>query len=216
MTRSQPAVGLSYLHDPAAIYRHSFATIEREADLSRFDGAMRDVAIRMIHACGMVDLADDIVFSHDAGRIGQEALQSGAAIFCDAEMVRQGIIASRLPGNNRLVSLIADPAVACLARQRETTRSAAQVDLWGDDIAGAVIVIGNAPTALFRLLERLEGGAPEPALILACPVGFVGAQESKAALVANLHGLPFITVAGRRGGSAIAAAALNAMAGRGP
>jgi precorrin-8X/cobalt-precorrin-8 methylmutase len=200
-----------YLRDPDAIYAQSFAIIEREADLSRFTGPVRDVVIRMIHACGMVDIAGDIRVSGDVAGAARTALASRALILCDAEAVRSAIIARNLRGNELIVTLN-DAAVPDLATQRSTTRSAAAVDLWRERLAGAIVVIGNAPTALFRLLELLDAGAPNPAAIIAAPVGFVGAAESKAALTESKHGVPYITLLGRRGGSAIAAAALNAIA----
>ncbi len=201
-----------YIRDPAEIYRRSFATIRREADLSRFPGMMEAVAVRLIHACGMIDLAGDIAFSPGAAEAGSDALGQGAAIVCDAEMVRHGVIRSRLPACNEVVCLLADGRVPEKAKALATTRSAAQVDLWDDRLEGAVVAIGNAPTALFRLMERLEDGAPRPALILGFPVGFVGASESKAMLASRPHGIPFVTVRGRRGGSAMASAAVNALA----
>jgi precorrin-8X/cobalt-precorrin-8 methylmutase len=200
-----------YLRDPDAIYAQSFAIIEREADLSRFTGPVRDVVIRMIHACGMVDIAGDIRVSGDVAGAARTALASRAPILCDAEAVRSAIVARNLRGNELIVTLN-DAAVPDLATQRSTTRSAAAVDLWRERLAGAIVVIGNAPTALFRLLELLDAGAPNPAAIIAAPVGFVGAAESKAALTESKHGVPYITLLGRRGGSAIAAAALNAIA----
>lgn len=203
----------AYIRDPAEIYRQSFATIRREADLACFSGAMETLAVRLIHACGMVDLAGDIVFSDGAAEAGRAALQAGAPVICDAEMVRQGIIRRLLPAGNDVICLLSDARVAPLAEATGTTRSAAQVDLWDPRLAGAVVAIGNAPTALFRLIERLDAGAPKPALILGFPVGFVGAAESKAELTADPRGVPFIAVRGRRGGSALAAAAVNALAG---
>jgi precorrin-8X/cobalt-precorrin-8 methylmutase len=202
---------MTYIRNPDAIYAASFATIRAEAGLERFPVAIAHVAERMIHACGMVDLADDIVFSDGAAEAGRAAILKGAPVFCDAEMVRHGIIKRLLPKGNELVCMIGDERVASHAKAIANTRSAAQVDLWGDRIGGAVIAIGNAPTALFRLLEWLDEGAPKPGLILGLPVGFVGAAESKAELVANSRGVPFITVRGRRGGSAMAAAAVNAL-----
>lgn len=201
----------SYLRDPDAIYAQSFATIRAEADLSALPVALHDVAIRMIHACGMVDIAADIRATPNVVSAARKALTAGAPIFCDCEAVRSSIIAKYLTGNELVVTLN-DPAVHGLARRLGTTRSAAAVDLWRDRLAGAVVVIGNAPTALFHLLELLDAGAPKPAAIIAAPVGFVGAAESKAALAIGRHGVPFITLLGRRGGSAIAAAALNAIA----
>jgi precorrin-8X/cobalt-precorrin-8 methylmutase len=201
-----------YLRDPAAIYAQSFATIEREADFSRLPEALRPVAVRMIHACGMVDLADSIVGDGAVVAAAQAALQASAIVLCDCEMVRAGIIEAMLPSGNELLVTLNDEPVPGRARQLGTTRSAASVELWGERLAGAVVVIGNAPTALFRLLELLSEGAPIPAAIIATPVGFVGASESKAQLARQAHGVPFVTVLGRRGGSAIASAAFNAIA----
>lgn len=207
-------MALAYLRDPDEIYRQSFATIRGEAELSRFDAAGAEVAIRMIHACGMVDLAADIVISPDFVTAGRAALIAGAPVICDAEMVRHGVIRRLLPKENDVVCLIGEAGVAVRAKADATTRSAAQVDLWGGRIDGAVIAIGNAPTALFRLLELIDAGGPRPAAIIGLPVGFVGAAESKAELAGNPRGLPFITVTGRRGGSAMASAVVNALAGR--
>ena len=204
---------MNYLREPAAIYAQSFATIRAEADLAHLPSALHDVAIRMIHACGMVDLAADIGADPTVVAAARTALAAGAPLLCDCEMVRSGIIASRLPAGNELLVTLNDPSVPELAQRLGTTRSAAAVELWRDRLAGAVVVIGNAPTALFHLLELLQHGAPRPAAIIATPVGFVGAAESKAALAAGGHGVPWLTVRGRRGGSAIAAAACNALAG---
>ncbi|TDH36330.1 precorrin-8X methylmutase [Pseudohoeflea suaedae] len=201
-----------YITDPAEIYRQSFATIRAEAELSRFDTATANIVVRMIHACGMTDLAGDIVVSEEFAAAGQAALVKGGAVICDVEMVRHGIIGRLLPAENAVLCALSDPRVAERARLAGTTRSAAQVELWDAQLEGAVVVIGNAPTALFRLLERIDEGAPMPAAIIGAPVGFVGAVESKDALIANPRGVPFIAVRGRRGGSAIAAAALNALA----
>ncbi|TWD57777.1 precorrin-8X methylmutase [Agrobacterium vitis] len=212
-TQETPLSRLDYIRDPAEIYRQSFETIRREADLARFPESMQPLVIRLIHACGMVDVADDIVFSDGAFEAGAKALADGAKIFCDAEMVRHGIISRLLPAGNEVVCLLNDVRVRPLAAWNRTTRSAAQVDLWASQMEGAVIAIGNAPTALFRLLELLDQGAVKPALILGFPVGFVGAAESKAELAANSRGVPFIAVQGRRGGSAMASAAVNALAG---
>jgi precorrin-8X/cobalt-precorrin-8 methylmutase len=200
---------VTYLRDPDAIYAESFAIIRGEADLAHLPPALHPVAIRMIHACGMVDLADDIVGDPRLVEVVEHSLGKGEVILCDSEMVAAGVL-SRV-ANERLVTLN-DPAVSDLAARLETTRSAAAVELWRDRLAGAVVVIGNAPTALFHLLEMIDAGAPKPAAIIATPVGFVGAAESKAELAANPRGIPFITLRGRRGGSAIAAAALNAIA----
>jgi len=204
---------LDYIRDPAEIYRQSFLTIRSEANLDRFPNLMQPLVVRLIHACGMVDLADDIVFSSGAFEAGAMALADGAKIFCDSEMVHHGIIRRLLPANNDVQCLLNDVRVRPLAAWNRNTRSAAQVDLWANQMEGAVIVIGNAPTALFRLLEILDQGAVKPSLILGFPVGFVGAAESKAELAANSRGVPFIAVQGRRGGSAMAAAAVNALAG---
>ncbi len=199
---------MTYLRDPDAIYAQSFATIRAEADLSHLDPALHEVAIRMIHACGMVDLAADIVGSPGLA----EAVRAGTGpILCDCEMVRSGIIRRYLPPAAELVVALNDPVVPKLAKSLGTTRSAAAVELWRPRLAGSVVVIGNAPTALFHLLEMLAAGAPRPAAIIAAPVGFVGAAESKALLVANSFSIPFVTVTGRRGGSAIASAAFNAI-----
>jgi len=200
-----------YLRDPDAIYAQSFAIIEREAELSRFVGPVRDVVVRMIHACGMVDISGDIRVGGDPVSAARAALANRAAVLCDAEAVRSAIIARNLNGNDLVVTLN-DATVPGLAAQRATTRSAAAIELWRDRLAGAIVVIGNAPTALFHLLELLDAGAPKPAAIIAAPVGFVGAAESKVALTQSKHGIPYITLLGRRGGSAIAAAALNAIA----
>ncbi len=211
MTGSTPAPP-TYLRDPDAIYAQSFATIEAEADLSPFTGPLRDIVIRMIHACGMTDITAGIRTGGDLPAAASHALASGAPILCDCEAVRSGIIARHLKGNELIVTLN-DPTVPDLAQRLATTRSAAALELWRDDrLAGAIVVIGNAPTALFHLLDMLAAGAPKPAAIIATPVGFVGAAESKAALAAVSHGVPYITLLGRRGGSAIASAALNAIA----
>ncbi|MDI6836570.1 MAG: precorrin-8X methylmutase, partial [Rhizobiaceae bacterium] len=174
---------------------------------------MEALAVRLIHACGMVDLAGDIAFSEGAFEAGAAALAGGAPILCDAEMVRHGIIRRLLPAENEVICLLTDERVRPKATEIGNTRSAAQVDLWDERLDGAVVAIGNAPTALFRLLERLDAGAPKPAVILGLPVGFVGAAESKEALIADPRGVPFIAVRGRRGGSAMASAAVNALAG---
>ncbi|HEY0920978.1 precorrin-8X methylmutase [Devosia sp.] len=201
-----------YERDPATIYRQSFAAIAAEADLGRLPETLRSVATRMIHACGMTDLVDDIVADPLAPGATAEALAAGAPVLCDCEMVRAGVIRRLLPADNDLVLSLNEPEVPALAGRLGTTRSAAAVELWRPRLAGAVVLIGNAPTALFHLLELLDDGAPLPAAIIATPVGFVGAAESKAGLVRDPRGVPYITVRGRRGGSAIAAAALNAIA----
>lgn len=202
----------SYICDPAEIYRQSFATIRAEADLSRFDRPLAEIVVRLIHACGMVDLAQDIVASADLATAGRAAIEGGAPVICDAEMVRHGVIARLLPANNEVVCYLNEPDVRRIAADRATTRSAAQVDLWVERMGGAIIAIGNAPTALFRLLELIDAGCPRPAAILALPVGFVGAAESKDELIANPRGVPFLSLRGRRGGSALASAAVNALA----
>jgi precorrin-8X/cobalt-precorrin-8 methylmutase len=200
---------MTYLRDPDAIYARSFAIIRAEADLAALPPSLHPVAIRMIHACGMVDLAGDIVGDPRLPETVEHALGNGGVVLCDSEMVAAGIH-SRVTAKR--VVTINDPGVADLAKRFGTTRSAASVELWRDRLEGAVAVIGNAPTALFHLLEMIDAGAAKPAAIIATPVGFVGAAESKSDLAANPRGVPFITVRGRRGGSAIAAAALNAIA----
>ena len=201
-----------YLRDGAAIYQQSFAIIRAEADLSRFSDAEADVAVRMLHACGVVEIAKNIVFADGAVTAAREALHAGAAILCDSEMVSHGVTRARLPADNAVICTLRDPAVPALAEKRGTTRSAAALELWLDRLEGAVVAIGNAPTSLFRLLEMLDDGAPRPAAILGIPVGFVGAAESKEALIANPRGIPFIAVRGRVGGSAMTAAAVNGLA----
>ena len=203
---------MNYTKDGAAIYRESFSIIRREADLSAFLPDLARVVVRMIHACGMTDLTQDIQASPDAAAAGVNALLAGGSILCDANMVVHGITRARLPRNNQVLCTLSDERTPALAAKLHTTRTAAAVELWRDRLGGSVVVIGNAPTALFHLLEMLEEGAPRPALIIGIPVGFVGAAESKEALAANRLGLPFLTVRGRRGGSAIAAAAVNALA----
>ena len=200
-----------YIRDGAEIYRNSFAIIRAEADLSRFKGAAEAVAVRIIHATGMVEIARDIVMSEDFAERARSALRAGAPILCDAQMVAHGVTRARLPASNEVVCTLNDFAVSEIAQSLSTTRSAASVELWRPRLAGAVVAVGNAPTALFRLLEMLDEGAPRPAAVIGCPVGFVGAAESKEALAAYGN-LPFLTVAGRKGGSAIAAAAVNALA----
>ena len=203
---------LNYIRDGAEIYRQSFAMIRSEANLARLPADFNSVAVRLIHASGMIDIVNDLDYSIDAVRVGRQALAAGAPILCDAQMVANGVTRKRLPVNNQVICTLPDPQVPELAAQLENTRSAAALELWRPDLAGAVIAIGNAPTALFRLLEMLDEGAPKPALILGFPVGFVGALESKAALAADSRGIPFLTIHGRRGGSAMAAAAVNALA----
>jgi precorrin-8X/cobalt-precorrin-8 methylmutase len=203
---------MNYVKDGAAIYRQSFAIIRREADLSAFPTDLARVVVRMIHACGMTDLPQDVQASPDAAAVGINALLTGAPLLCDATMVANGITRSRLPRNSEVICTLSAARTPELAVTLNTTRSAAAVELWRERLAGSVVVIGNAPTALFHLLDILDDGAPRPALIVGIPVGFVGAAESKAALAANPFGIPFLTVRGRRGGSAIAAAAINALA----
>jgi len=202
----------AYLRDGAAIYERSFAIIRAEADLSRFSAEQADVAVRMIHACGAVEAAQHIVFGPNLVEAARGAIAAGAPIFCDAQMVAHGITRARLPARNDVICTLNDPRVPDLAKTLQTTRSAAALDLWRDRLAGAVVAIGNAPTALFRLLELLDAGAPKPAAILGIPVGFVGAAESKAALAADPRGVPYLIVRGRIGGSAMTAAAVNALA----
>lgn len=202
---------LDYVRDGAAIYRQSFATIRAEADLSRFSPLEERVAVRVIHACGMVEAAHDLAFSRDFAEAAHTALQNGAPVLCDAEMVAHGVTRARLPAANPVICALRDPQTPVLAAQLATTRSAAALDLWLPHLEGAVVAIGNAPTALFRLLEMLAAGAPRPAAIIGMPVGFVGAAESKAAL-AELSPVPWLIIHGRKGGSAMTAAAVNALA----
>ena len=202
----------AYLRDGTAIYERSFAIIRSEADLSSFSADEADIAVRMIHACGQVEVAQHIVFGGEVVAAARRTLAGGAPIFCDAEMVAHGVTRARLPAQNDVICTLNDPRTPALAAKNGTTRSAAALDLWRDRLGGAVVAIGNAPTALFRQLDMLDGGAPKPAAILGIPVGFVGAAESKAALVADPRGVPFIIVRGRMGGSAITAAAVNALA----
>lgn len=201
-----------YLRDGAAIYERSFAIIRAEADLSCFTPEEAEVAVRMIHACGQVDVARAIEFSPGLVEAARTALKRGAPIFCDAAMVAHGITRARLAAKNEVVCTLRDSSVPELAAKLGTTRSAAALALWGDRLEGALVAIGNAPTALFRLLEMLDAGGARPAAILGIPVGFVGAAESKAALAANSFGVPYLIVRGRMGGSAMTAAAVNALA----
>ena len=202
----------AYLRDGMAIYERSFAIIRAETDLSAFAADEADVVVRMIHACGAVEAAQHIVFGPNLVAAARGALATGAPIFCDAEMVAHGITRARLPARNDVICTLNDPRVPDLAKKLQTTRSAAALELWRDRLAGAVLAIGNAPTALFRLLELLDGGAPKPAAILGIPVGFVGAAVSKDALATDSRGVPFLIVRGRIGGSAMTAAAVNALA----
>ena len=203
---------LDYLRDGAAIYARSFAIIRAEANLSRFSADEAEIAVRMIHACGNVAVADQIAFAPDFVVCAKKALGGGAPILCDSEMVAHGITRARLPARNHIVCTLPDDRVPPLAAKLATTRSAAAVELWREKLDGAIVAIGNAPTALFHLLDLLDRGAPTPAAIIGVPVGFVGAAESKEALAANSQGAPFLTVRGRMGGSAMAAAAVNALA----
>lgn len=206
------ATAYDYQRDGSAIYARSFAIIRAEADLSAFSDEEADVAVRMIHACGVVEAAHVIRFSPGCVAAAATALRAGAPILCDAEMVARGITAARLPAANEVICTLRDSRVPALAAARGTTRSAAALDLWGDRLGGAVVAIGNAPTALFHLLEMIDRGAPRPAAIIGMPVGFVGAVESKEALAAHPAGVPWAIVSGRMGGSAMAAAAVNALA----
>ena len=204
--------GSDYLRDGATIYRRSFAIIRAEADLSRFTADEADIAVRMIHACGQVDVAQHIVFGDNLVAAARNALTASAPVLCDAEMVAHGVTRARLPARNEVICTLNDSRTREIAAKLKTTRSAAALDLWRERIEGAVVAIGNAPTALFRLLEILDAGAPKPAAILGIPVGFVGAAESKEALAANSRRVPFLIVRGRIGGSAMTAAAVNALA----
>ncbi len=201
-----------YIRDGTAIYERSFAIIRAEADLTRFSPEEADVAIRMIHACGQVEAAESFEFGPGFVKAARAALVEGAPILCDAEMVARGVTRARLPVANEVVCTLRDPRTAERAAEIGNTRSAAAIDLWDEHMTGAVVAIGNAPTALFYLLERLRDGAPKPAAILGMPVGFVGAAESKEALARNSYGVPYAIVRGRLGGSAMTAAALNALA----
>lgn len=209
---SAPARRYDYVTEPAEIYRRSFATIRSEADLSRLPEDMRTVAVRMIHACGDVGLIDDLAFHQRLGTAARTALQAGAVILTDTKMLAAGITRRRLPADNDVLCLLDDPLAGELAKRWETTRSAAAVSLWAGSLAGAVVAIGNAPTALFHLLELIADGAPHPAAIIGIPVGFVGSAESKLALAENPWDIPWMVVHGRRGGSALCAAVINALA----
>ncbi|KAA5832882.1 precorrin-8X methylmutase [Saccharopolyspora hirsuta] len=201
-----------YVREGAEIYRRSFATIRAEARLDGLPPEVAGVAVRMIHACGMVDLVEDLAYSPDVVINAREALRGGAPVLCDAAMVAAGVTRRRLPADNPVICTLSDERVPGLARELDTTRSAAALELWRDQLAGSVVAIGNAPTALFRLLEMIEDGAPKPAAVLGLPVGFIGAAESKDALAAHPSGLEHLVVRGRRGGSAMAVAAINAIA----
>jgi precorrin-8X/cobalt-precorrin-8 methylmutase len=201
----------NYLRDGAEIYRRSFATIRAEADLTGFTRDEEHVAVRMIHACGMVEIAGDLVFSNGAVVTARRALRQGAPILCDSKMLARGVIAARLPRGNEVICMLDDPSVASLAEKFGNTRSAAALELWRGRLDGAVVAIGNAPTALFHLLDMLDETSAWPACVIGMPVGFVGAAESKDALITDAR-VPFIAIKGRKGGSAMAAAALNAIA----
>jgi precorrin-8X/cobalt-precorrin-8 methylmutase len=203
---------LDYLRDAAEIYRQSFATIRAEADLQRFPDDVARVVVRLIHTCGQTDLTGHIAFTPAVVSATHAALAAGAPILCDSSMVAAGITAARLPAGNEVVSLVADPRAPELAQRRDTTRSAAGLELWADRLPGAVLAIGNAPTALFRLLELVDDGVVPPVSVLGGPVGFVGSAQSKEALIADPRGMEYLVVTGRRGGSAMAAAAVNAIA----
>jgi precorrin-8X/cobalt-precorrin-8 methylmutase len=203
---------LDYTRDAAEIYRQSFATIRAEADLSRFPEDVARVVVRLIHTCGQVDVADHIAYSDDVVAKSHAALAAGAPVLCDSSMVAAGITKARLPSGNEVVSLVADERAPALADRLGTTRSAAGVELWADRLGGAVVAIGNAPTALFRLLELVDEGAPTPAAVLGGPVGFVGSAQSKEELIERPRGMSYLVVKGRRGGSAMAAAAVNSIA----
>ncbi|WP_424890872.1 precorrin-8X methylmutase [Streptomyces sp. XH2] len=212
MNEDNEATVFDYDKDGASIYRQSFATIRAEADLGGLPPDVSRVAVRMIHACGMTDLVKDLAHSPGVVAKARAALLAGAPVLCDANMVASGVTRKRLPADNEVLCTLADPAVPELARRMGTTRSAAALELWRDKLDGAVVAVGNAPTALFRLLEMVAEGAPRPAAVLGIPVGFIGAAESKDALAASPLGLEYLVVRGRRGGSAMAAAAINAIA----
>jgi precorrin-8X/cobalt-precorrin-8 methylmutase len=203
---------ITYEKDGAAIYRESFSIIRAETDLSGLEPVLARTVVRMIHACGQVDLIDDVVASEGFGPAAEAALKAGAPILCDVNMVASGVTRKRLPAENAVICTLADPRTAPLAAELGTTRSAAAMELWAEHLAGSVVAIGNAPTSLFRLLELLEAGAPAPAAVIGVPVGFVGAAESKEALHEHPLAPPHLIIRGRRGGSAIACGAVNALA----
>ena len=203
---------IDYIRDGQEIYRNSFSIIRAEARLDTIPADLEKLAVRVIHACGMVEVIEDLRFSPGAGKAGRDALAAGAPILCDARMVSEGNTRTRLPANNQIICTLHDEGVREMALELGNTRSAAALELWRPHLEGSVVVIGNAPTALFYLLEMLDAGAPKPALILGFPVGFVGAAESKAMLAADSRGVPFVIMQGRRGGSAMAVAAVNALA----
>ncbi len=205
-----------YLRDPEEIYRRSFERLRAECDLSAVPGDLAPVALRLVHACAMPDILGDLAWDGEVAAAGRGALQAGAPVIADCRMTMDGVIRARLPADNPVLCPLDDARVPDLARERGTTRSAAAVDLWRPELGGAVVAIGNAPTALYRLLEILLDGAPRPAVVLAFPVGFVGAAQSKQALIEAGLGVPYLTLRGRRGGSALAAAAVNALASAAP
>jgi len=202
-----------YIRDPQAIYRASQAAVEGAADLTGLAADLRPLALRLIHACALPEIVKDLVASPQAVQAGRAALTAGAPILCDGRMTAEGIIRARLPADNSILCTLDDAEIPAIAARIGNTRTAAAVDLWQPHLQGAIVAIGNAPTALFHLLELIAEGAPKPALILGFPIGFVGAAESKAALIAGASGIPFVTLRGRFGGSALAAAAVNALAG---
>ncbi len=205
-----------YLRDPEEITRRSFESVRAACDLSAVPEVLAPVALRLVHACGMPDILGDLAWDGAVAAAGGRALAAGAPVIADGRMTADGVIRARLPADNRVLCPLADPRVPELARAQRTTRSAAAVTLWRPDLEGAVVAIGNAPTALYRLLEILSDGAPRPAVVLAFPVGFIGAAESKQALIEAALGIPYLTLRGRRGGSALAAAAVNALAAAAP
>ncbi|WP_282045489.1 precorrin-8X methylmutase [Roseibium album] len=208
----RPTPAYRYEKDPSAIYRQSFSIVRDEADLSCLPEELHPIAVRLIHACGMTDLPTELAWSDKVLEAANDAFRNKAPILCDVEMVAHGIIRSHLPAGTDVVCTLNDERVRELAKHLGTTRSAAAVELWTDRLEGAVVAVGNAPTTLFHLLETIASGGAMPALVLGFPVGFVGAAESKDALIENPFGLPFLALRGRRGGSAMAAAAVNALA----
>jgi precorrin-8X/cobalt-precorrin-8 methylmutase len=204
---------MEYLRDPAAIYARSFEMIRAEADFARIPENARTIATRVIHACGMVEIVEDLIFSNHFAAITASALSAGAPIFVDAEMVRHGIIARQIKTGNDIICTLNEPAAREIGITKSITRSAAAVDLWLPRLGGSIVVIGNAPTVLFALLEMIDAGAPKPAAIVGFPVGFVGAAESKAELASNSRGIAFATIRGRKGGSAMASSVINALTG---
>jgi precorrin-8X/cobalt-precorrin-8 methylmutase len=204
---------MDYLRDPSAIYARSFEMIRAEADFASIPENARHIATRVVHACGMVEIVDDLIITDDFTSAAMKALQAGATIFVDAEMVRHGIIARQIKSGNEIICTLNEPRAREIGIEKSITRSAAALELWLPKLAGAIIVVGNAPTALFALLEMIDAGAPKPAAIVGFPVGFVGAAESKAELAANPRGIPFATIRGRKGGSAMASSVINALTG---